>query len=198
VNNTGEISEMYHAQYQYDSQDEKAREASDEIAKVLSDYFHPKSAFDVGCGGGALIRGFLACGVDAYGVEGSQHAVALMPERIELADLRTKMMWNGGADLVTCFDVAEHIEAGFAEIFVENILARCHSTSHIVFGAAGEGQDGLGHVNCQHPVYWIGLFRNHGWEVLPTDSEYVRADIKRQPHTNHLWWVAKNLMVFSR
>jgi len=194
-----QISEMYHSAYQYDSQDDRARESYAEIAAAICEVLHPVRAFDVGCGGGSLIRGLLAQGVEATGVDGSLHAAAFMPDRIWNHDLRYPMLsmtQRPPADMVTCFDVAEHIEEEYADQVVRTCVQ--NSGIWILFGPALDGQDGLGHVNCQHPTYWIEKFEEQGCKLDSRVSNQLRAVIKAKPHANHLWWVAQNVMVFYR
>jgi SAM-dependent methyltransferase len=190
------ITEVYHRRYQEDSVSDQALQAYSEIADVLNRMFRPRRVIDIGSGGGALIRAFHRLGVHAVGVEGSAHAVALMPESIDLVDLREVWTPKGTYDLVTCFDVAEHIEPEFADVLADNIRKCMHPGSILVFGAAPEGQDGLGHVNCQHPVYWMGKLGAASM-LQPHTSEILRYQIRSKPSTSFLWWVAKNLFVME-
>lgn len=196
-----DITETYHSQYQIDSVAPQALKAYDEIAGVLKDNFRPRNAMDVGCGGGALIQGLRNHNVDAYGIEGSSHAVALMPDRIEHHDLRTpypkKTIMFGGYDLVTSFDVGEHIEIGFHDVFCDTIRSLMGNRGFLVFGAAGEGQDGLGHVSCRTMLHWVALFEKRGFKLQADWSEKVRFQIREREGTNFIWWVDKNLMVFT-
>lgn len=195
---TDEVTWTYNKPYQNDSVAERALVAFDKIAQVLVHNFHPKTAIDVGSGGGALIRGFERRGVDAVGIEGSVHAVALYPDRIHLADLRATLPREirGMNELTTSFDVAEHISPEYADTLVDNVISVTAPWGAIVFGPAPEGQDGLGHINCQHPTYWIEKFAAKGFDLFPAMSNKLRTEIKSHPEASFLWWVAKNLMVF--
>lgn len=197
---TNEVTDLYFQQYQIDSVAEQALSAYSSIAEVLVRTFEPKNAMDLGCGGGALIRGLVQRGVDAIGLEGSGHAVSLLPDRIALWDLRTPLpvgAFRGQNELVTSFDVAEHIEPEYADIFVANLCSSVAPWGTVVLGPAPEGQDGHGHVNCQHPTYWIEKMEAHGFGLFSKLSNQVREEIKVVPGTNFLWWVPKNLMVFQ-
>jgi len=188
-----DVSEMYGVGYQSGSVEASNLRAFDWIASVLNDTFAPKSVIDIGCGGGALIRGLLARGVDACGIEGSSWGAALLPERILQHDLRLPLASVDKFDLVTCFDTAEHIEEEFAIQFAQNIVSCVASDGVLVFGAAGEGQDGHGHVNCQHPCCWINRMPQL---ILDAPmSEVVRFRVKSNSDHSSAWWVAKNLIV---
>jgi hypothetical protein len=188
-----DVSKMYDEGYQQGSVEGPILQAFDWIAEVLFNTFAPHTAIDLGSGGGALVRGLLARGVDAYGVEGSESGVALTPGKILHHDLRIPLQLGYRFDLVTCFDTAEHIEEEFAEVFAASVVRCVSPTGVVVFGAAGEGQDGHGHVNCQHPCYWME--RLIGLTVDPILSEHVRRLVKSNSIHSSVWWVAKNLFV---
>jgi cyclopropane fatty-acyl-phospholipid synthase-like methyltransferase len=119
-----EVTRIYFDQYQRDSVAEQAIAAYDSIAEVLVRTFRPKTSMDLGAGGGALVRGLGKRGVDALGVEGSRHAVDLLPDRIALGDLRTPLELRGFNELTTCFDVAEHIEPRPRKLSTSYLLDR--------------------------------------------------------------------------
>lgn len=192
---------MYHAQYQKDSVSDRALVAYAQIAEEIDKMFRPRNAMDVGCGGGALIAGLRAKGVDAWGIEGSEHAVELMPDRIEYHDLREPyspraQVAYGGYDLVTSFDVGEHIEIECHEEFSKTLMKLMGNRGWLIFGAAPEGQDGLGHVSCAHPCHYIALFQDRGFTLEAKLSEKLRAAVKFREATSFLWWVSKSLLVF--
>jgi cyclopropane fatty-acyl-phospholipid synthase-like methyltransferase len=205
-----DVSELYGHQYQADSLQPEGIAAFDVIADELVKMFQPKTAMDVGCGGGALIRGLLARGVDAYGIEGSSHAKQYIPERIYVHDLREPTNWTAvdfkvptdvihrPYDLVTCTDVGEHIEHEGHDNFCSTLAGLTQYGGWLWFGAAGEGQDGLGHVACEHPCYWIARFNTLGLVLKPWQSEELRKAIKSRPEHAFCWWNAKNGMLFRK
>jgi cyclopropane fatty-acyl-phospholipid synthase-like methyltransferase len=171
------------------------------VAMVLVQNLRPSTACDVGCGGGALVTALEHCGVDAVGLEGSVFAYQLLPDRIYVQDLRQLVQWDPEwsrkHDLVTCFDVAEHIEEEYVDVFVENLVRCTAPWGTLVLGPAPEDQDGLGHVNCQHPTYWIEKLEGKGFGLSSQLSNQLRREIKASD-TNFLWWIGKNLMAFHR
>src|SRR5262245_54653445 len=178
---TAEVSCIYGESYQLDSVAEQAIGAADAIAGALVRTFAPRHACDVGCGGGALVRALEQRGVDAVGVEGSVFGSSLYPDRIQLHDLRSPLYPKQHYELVTCFDVAEHIEEEYSEVFLRNLVGLTAPWGWLVLGPAGEGQDGLGHVNCQHPTYWIEKLQGFGFGLFPQLSNRLRAEIRTDP-----------------
>lgn len=155
------------------------------MCKVINDIFHPKSLVDVGCAIGDLVKGFVDLGIDAYGIEGSEevkpylvHIDSKNPQLIEefnemvlrilIEDLRKpfKLGLFGDLkfDLVTCIEVAEHVEPEYADIFMDNITGM---SNKILMSYAGPGQLGHSHVNCQPENYWVAKFHDRGfiWDV---------------------------------
>lgn len=199
MRDTNEISAVYHEGYQAGSVQPEILKAYAWIASVINAYFHVgKSHLDVGCGGGALVRAMLALGYDSMGVEGSEHAVDIMPDSIILGDLRDpSFSLDREFDIVTCFDVAEHIDHEHSSTLCDFFDTHVRARGVLIFGAAGEGQDGLGHVNCQHPCYWINLLK-HGFRLNAWESELIRNAIKANNVHSSAWWVARNLMVFRK
>ena len=95
-------------------------------------------------------------------------------------------------DLAQSFEVAEHIEEEYADIFLHNLLK--DDPDIVLLTAAPIGQHGFKHVNCQEREYWMTKMKNMGWlfsqDLLHTVMEWGAP--KKCP----LWW-ANNLMVFA-
>ena len=192
------VTDTYHAQYQIDSESEKAVDAYRAVARAIYDVLGAKTLLDVGCGAGPLLRAYEEIspfGLIA-GVEGSRHALR-EDLRIELHDLTAPLdlKWKG-FDVVTCFDVAEHLPKEAAPTLVRSIVK--HAGRWIVFGPAPEGQDGYYHINCQHPTWWVNLFEMNDVKLRAGLSETLRTRIREDERHSFCWWVAKNLMVFEK
>lgn len=194
------LSELYHEQYQRDSVSADAMRAWEEIADALLVGLdvEPRSWVDVGCGGGGLLYALGERGIKAIGIEGSVFAMGHLPVEIWLHDLREPLPdgWREAmrADVVSCFDVGEHV--GAAEQLVETLAALTERT--LLFGAAPPDQDGLGHIDCRPPEEWRALVEARGLVFDSGLTETLRVLVRTQPHANFLWWVEKNLQAFRR
>jgi len=146
------------------------------VCGAINDIVKPKRVVDVGCATGDLINGWIDLKVDAYGVEGSPGAREFLEcpgERVLFHDLRIPLnndrhMFIGDhnpVDLVTCFEVAEHIEEEYADQFVDNLISL--GAPEILISAAPPGQGGHYHVNCQPYEYWEEKFKDRGYERVP-------------------------------
>lgn len=146
----------------------------DAIMKVLA----PKSLVDVGCGNGDLVEGFsYKIEAPCYGIEGSINALdsmeAWLNNYVFIRDLRMPLddFLLQRADLAICFEVAEHIEEEYANVFVDNL---CSLSDTILMSAAFPGQGGKCHVNCQDPNYWFHKFTTRGYRYKHSVVDWLR------------------------
>lgn len=131
----------------------------------------PESACDVGAAIGDLVQGFVDLGLDAYGIEGSEAAAPYLvcaPERMAFWDLRKPLTAAEPYDVVTCFEVAEHLEPEYAETFVDSLTGL---SDHLVMSACPPNPDGRPatkyHLNEQPREYWEKLFQAKGFKRSP-------------------------------
>jgi hypothetical protein len=129
-----------------------------------------KSYIDIGCAVGDLVAEALRRNYDAYGIEGSEAALPFVecpPNRIYIGDLRRsvhKFMTVRRFSVLSCFEVAEHLEEEYSDIFVRNMTTLSYN---IVISAAPPGQKGHHHYNCQPYTYW--------------DRKFIARDYSREP-----------------
>jgi len=183
-----------------------SRPMADDLAPRLVEALKIRRIVDMGCAAGHWIAAFLRSGVDAFGVEGSHTArpFLLCPEnRVIFTDLRKRLKLpprfiGDGVDLVLSLEVAEHIEARYARVFVKN-LVMCQPR-WIVMTAAPPGQGGTYHMNEQPPEYWRDLLANVGYQSDPSThtllTRFVEEAKGRGVHIP--FWMPKNLLVFTR
>lgn len=147
---------------------------ADAVASLLYERFGPRSVLDVGCGQGALLDAFAKRGVQGVGCEGSTHGVARCPRAalVFQADLKRPLLFNRGFDMVTCFEVAEHLPRRCARTLVKSIASAADKM--VVFSASGPGQLGDDHINLQPLEYWVGLFSAERFHHRDADSKAVR------------------------
>lgn len=85
-------------------------------AFLIRMFLKPKNCLDVGCGTGQLVKTLRTFGIDAYGVEISEHALALADKSVrpflKEGDIVKLPFEKDKFDLVLTFDVLEHVERG--------------------------------------------------------------------------------------
>lgn len=160
------------------------------IARELYRAFAPDTVLDVGCAVGVLLEYMAEQGASVHGVEAHPRALELaLVDSVEQHDLRDPYHPPQPFDLVLCIEVAEHLDAQYADTLVDS-LCRCGST--ILFTAARPEQDGTHHVNCRPRSYWRDKFVARGYEY---DDEAVTG-LRRRLVPTRLDWIPRNLFVF--
>jgi hypothetical protein len=147
--------------------DAGSRRSARVVAGLLFGEMQIASLLDVGAGHGAWAAEWLKAGVknvlaiDGDYVRADQLAI---PERTFRAhDLATPLDLKERFDLVQSLEVAEHLPAAKADLFVDNL------TRHgdvILFSAAVPHQGGEHHVNEQPPEYWRKKFAARNYRVF--------------------------------
>lgn len=129
---------------------------------------------DVGCAIGDLVVEAFKRGFNAYGIEGSTEAKPFLEcseSKVLFIDLRKPVSLEFKFHIVSCFEVAEHIEEKYADIFVDNL---CSLSGCLVVSAAPPGQKGHYHYNCQLPKYWDKKFAERNFVKFPILEEVFR------------------------
>jgi SAM-dependent methyltransferase len=162
-------SDIYSASY-YEQVEQMEHNSMAIIAGWIQSTLKPRRVVDVGCGPGHLIEALHRDGVSVLGLDYSSAARDLVVGKglpFETFDLSVARPLPGSPwDLAVCCEVAEHLEARYADVFVQNLA----SAGNTVFLTAAEvGQEGgLNHVNEQPNAYWIAKFEARGFKL---DSE---------------------------
>jgi hypothetical protein len=157
----------------YASQSGGSALSAEKIIPLVCRFLKPHSILDVGCGTGSWLRVARDNGVnDIMGIDGpwAQKAGLVIPTPLfKGCDLSVPIDLGRRFDLVLTLEVAEHISAARADIFVETL---CRHADTILFSAAIPGQGGRMHVNEQPLSYWVDKFAR---------LNYILIDVLR-PH----------------
>ena len=174
--------------------------------KVLAKYFvpkiiekfNPKYVFDIGCGSGQWLDEYRKYNVLTKGVEGSSNAfIEMSDETKEVVlewDLRDKIKEEDyNIDFVQSFEVAEHIEEEYADVFVHNLIKDDPDIVLLTAAPAGQEGGGVQHVNCQERYYWMKKMKDKDYLF----NQDLLNEIKDwgAPKDCPFWWPS-NLMVF--
>jgi len=151
------------------------------------------SVLDVGCGMGAWLATWADAGIEDYfGVDGDyvKRADLLVPsQHFEAHDLRAPLDLGRRFDLVTSFEVAEHLPEELADRFVDSLVRH---GDVVVFSAAIPGQGGVGHVNEQWQTHWERKFADRGLEA----HDDLRWKVWEDPRVE--FWYAQNTVLYAR
>lgn len=184
------MTNLYSRQF-YDDQVNGSLRSAEAILGLLWQISQPRSVIDVGCGRGAWLAAAERLGAEVLtGLDGDwvdtkdllSANIRFIPTALE-GDFRIENQH----DLCISMEVAEHLPKSSAEAFVEKL---CAASRLVLFSAAVKGQSGPSHVNEQPQSYWIGLFRDAGYECLDVirPSIWMNGSIK--------WWYRQNAFLF--
>jgi SAM-dependent methyltransferase len=192
-------SDIYTAEwYRQEYEDGLQWPSAQAAARALAALFEPHRVLDVGCGPGFMVAALRELGVEAFGFDGSTHAIAHASNGaakpfVWQQDIREPVGYPDKIDLVLCTEVAEHMAPEHADRLVAVLCGP--GAPWVVFTAAAPGQGGLDHVNEQPKPYWMEKFSALGYEpdFDTTLSLFAAwAPIIRLSH------LSKNVIVFSK
>lgn len=158
-----------------------SRATARKIIPYLINLADPKSVVDVGCGTGAWLKTCKELGiVDLRGYDGDWAGALNANSGFEFlpADLSRSIHVDRRFDVAISIEVGEHLPEASAATFVQSLVSL---SDLIVFSAAIPRQGGTNHLNEQWPMFWMELFRGHGfvhydcfraefWEDLEVDA----------------------------
>jgi len=184
-----------HYDSEYFAQLDEWQEASySAIANWIAGAMDPRFVIDVGCGSGGLLSALRDCGVErVLGYEPSDAGRSACAERgleVRDGDLRRKLPLERGADLVICVEVAEHLDARWADSIVGNLAVG----APVLFSAAPPGQGGHDHVNERPIEYWIEKFDARWYTVNGALTSSLRDALRTDRVVD---WYADNVLILE-
>ena len=143
------------------------------IADRLIEDFHPKTALDAGCAMGLLVEALRDRGVEADGVDFSEFAVNQSREDIRqfltvgsITDPLAKPY-----DLITCFEVLEHMPPHDADRAIANL---CAFTDEVILTSTPMHYRDPTHTNIHPQEYWTERFARQGFiRDVDYDGAYI-------------------------
>jgi predicted TPR repeat methyltransferase len=127
---------------------------------------------DLGCSGGGLVKDFIDAGHDAIGIEGSDYSLrnkraewATIPDHLTTADI-TKPFFivsdgaTGQCDIITAWDVVEHIGENDLGVLIANIRNNL-KTGGLFVASVATFADHPHHVTLKEKDWWINLFKKY-------------------------------------
>jgi hypothetical protein len=182
---------MYDSSYYNKFRSGSARSAA-VVVPLIVEWMQPRSVIDLGCGTGDWLSIHANSGIrDFAGVDGAHvrlEDLAIPREMFIPHDLTHPYRSDRRFDLAMSVEVAEHLPQ---ESGVHLIRSLTELSCVVLFSAAIPHQRGKGHVNCQWPPYWSGLFESHGFAAIDALRPLLWND-KRVD-----WWYRQNLVLYA-
>lgn len=169
------------------------------IVGELVNTFRPKTYLDLGCGTGIYVEEFARQDVSVIGVEGNlavKQILKTSPTKVIFSDLRAPLPLKKQFELVTCFEVVEHIEPEYVDILVQNLTLYCRKWLIITSGEDSKGKN-REHVNEQAQRYWIRRIKKENYRFERRLTRRLRRKYSRFLLGKGLPWFGELLLVFS-
>lgn len=171
------------------------------VAEQIAARIAPASVLDAGCAMGMVVESLRDRGVEAYGVDISEYAIANVREDIRPYCQVGSILqpFPRRYDLIICIEVLEHLAARDAERAVANIVAH---TDDVLFSSSPKDFKETTHFNVQPPEWWAELFARHNfYRDVGFDASFVtpwavrfrrlKGPVARvvADYERRLWWL---------
>jgi hypothetical protein len=163
------------------------------LANLIHEEIRPLDCIDLGAGTCSFANRMGELGVPTVAVDGSDFNAEFATTCSYIgADLR-KPFNCGKFDLVTSWDVIEHIPAESEETIVRTVL---DLSKRVVLLSIDASSWGRGHVNCRAKGYWRRRFEEAGllFDRNLTDHLAHRIDMDDRITSK---WYARNLSAYK-
>jgi len=149
---------------------------------IIRYFIRPKNCLDIGCGTGNLVSILRSYGIDAYGVEISEHALEMADKSVrpflKHGDIANLPYEKSTFDLVLTFDVLEHLERSkIKKAINESIRVSRKYVMHKIFTnenlwiRAFHMKD-FSHLSILTKKFWRRKFLEHPQVSLQRDSVF--------------------------
>jgi SAM-dependent methyltransferase len=144
-----------------------------DVADGIVRELRPSSVLDAGCAMGFLVESLGERGVEAWGVDVSEYAIAQadasVRERCSVASLTAPI--ERRYDLITCIEVLEHVPPAETDRAVANL---CGATDRLLLSTTPQDYGEPTHLNVQPPEFWSALLAREGFmRDLERDLSFV-------------------------
>ena len=175
--------------------DGEERPMAKTIASWVKDNIKPNKVLDIGCGPGTYVEELLAQGISAHGID--------IDSRVSGKDYLSEISIfdnTDTADLVTCYEVLEHIDPMYGDKCVDALINAVEPGGTLIFTAAQPGQGGVGHINCRKKEYWHDKFVAKGLTYSPELSRDLIDTLETGKYgpNDYMGWFTNNVMVFKK
>ena len=176
--------------FDYDHMEQEEKPFFDRLAIWVAFELKPTKTMDLGCGPGMFVYSLRDNDVDAVGLDVDERVIGK-------EHLKYESMFEPQSqyDLVSCIEVAEHIDTEMNDKIVESVCNTIKYKGKLIWSAAKPGQGGVGHINCQTKDFWSDKFTNGGLTRNFELENKLRAYLKEGVY---MGWFLQNFMIFDK
>lgn len=168
------------------------RPFADRLALWVKEQFDPTKVLDLGCGPGIHVWALNDVGVDCTGIDIDARVDG--EKNLVWGDLlQLDEKWK--ADLVICYEVAEHIDPQYCDDIVKSVIGAIEPGGHLIWTAAQPGQGGVGHINNRPKEYWRKKFLDAGLCQMSGMEDHLKQYCL---DGYHMGWFVNNVMIFEK
>lgn len=159
---------------------EKYRNDYNKLGQILDSLLDFNTILDIGSANGFFIDYYIDKKDIVTGIEKENYIkpyLSLSSQKNTIFDdIIIMNNLNQKYDLVTCIEVAEHIDYKDSDKLVEFIVN--HAKDYIYFTAATPYQKGNGHINCQSHFFWLNKFRRYDYYINYNLTEELVSNLQ--------------------
>jgi len=131
------------------------------VAERIRAVTNPSAVLDVGCARGLLVQALCEQGVDAYGIDVSQHAIdTAHPDVASRLSVGSAEEIAGSWDLITCIEVLEDMAPRSAEQAIDSM---CAASDRILVSSTPSDFTDPTRVTVREPAAWAASFAERGF-----------------------------------
>lgn len=148
---------------------------ADRIVKEIN----PRKTLDVGSAKGFFVEALRDRGVEAYGIDISDYAIAEVREDIKpFCKVQSALLpIEEKYDLITCIEVLEHLDSKDIPLAIQRM---CEAADDIIFSSTPFDYEEESHVSIHAPEYWVEQFAYNGfYHDVQYDCSYIAVQTMR-------------------
>ncbi len=175
------------------------------LAQTLQETFDLTSLFDAGCRDAKLLKALsdLNLSLELSGCDYFNWAIDNATEELKSFvfqhDLRDKININAKYNIVTCFEVAEHIDPEYCDVFIDNLKSLSSKYVVLTWSETGGKNDRKNDTHLQHlnPLKRNDVIETVGKHMTlnETLTERLVENSSKKPY--FLWYWKKSLTVWE-
>ena len=140
---------------------------------------NPQKTLDVGCARGFFVEALHDRGVEAYGIDISDYAIAEVRGDIKpFCKVQSALLPIGERyDLITCIEVLEHLDNKDIPLAIRRM---CEASDDIIFSSTPFDYEEESHISIHSPEYWVEQFAYNGfYHDVQYDCSYIAVQTMR-------------------